>query len=95
MTYKENVDDIRESPTFQLLNCMREHLASGIKVYDPMIKHKIIAEQIMDFDKFLKSVKMIVIMVAHKEIIKNSDRLQGKIVFDTRNAIKNDGVYKL
>ena len=35
-TYKENVDDMRESPTLQMLNCMERHLAGGlVKVYDP------------------------------------------------------------
>ncbi len=38
LTYKEDVDDVRESPTLQLLESMKRHLASGIKVYDPMVK---------------------------------------------------------
>jgi UDP-N-acetyl-D-mannosaminuronate dehydrogenase len=29
LTYKENVDDIRESPTLQMLECMERHLAGG------------------------------------------------------------------
>ena len=37
LTYKENVDDTRESPTLQMLECMERHLASGVKVYDPLV----------------------------------------------------------
>ena len=35
LTYKENVDDTRESPTLQMLESMERHLCGGqIKVYD-------------------------------------------------------------
>ena len=33
LTYKENVDDVRESPTLQMLESMERHLAHGVKVY--------------------------------------------------------------
>ena len=36
LTYKENVDDMWESPTLQLLES-KELLATGLKVYDPFI----------------------------------------------------------
>ncbi|MFD2131645.1 UDP binding domain-containing protein [Pseudogracilibacillus auburnensis] len=42
LAYKENVDDTRESPTLQLLGRMDEHLAFGVKVYDPFIKERIV-----------------------------------------------------
>ena len=38
MTYKENVDDVRESPTLQLLESMAKHLAAPLPVYDPYVK---------------------------------------------------------
>ena len=37
LTYKENVDDMRESPTLQLLESQERHLATGLKVYNPFI----------------------------------------------------------
>ncbi len=69
-TYKENVDDIRESPTLQLLECMRKHLARGIKVYDPYIQEDIVGNQYHDLELFLSDVDFVVIMVGHEEIIK-------------------------
>lgn len=90
LTYKEDVDDIRESPTMQLLACMKRHLASGIRVYDPYIAEDIVTGQSHDFEEFLCRIDMIVIMVGHSEIIKNQDRLQGKIIFDTRNVLEID-----
>ncbi len=95
LTYKENVDDVRESPTLQLLESMRKHLATGIKVYDPYVKNDIVKCQYHDFDAFLNDVDMVVIMVGHDEICENMDKLKGKVVFDTRNICNLDGVNKL
>lgn len=85
LTYKENVDDIRESPTLQLLECMRKHLARGIRVYDPYIHKNIVEGQYQDFDAFLEDIDFIVIMVGHEHLKWNMNKLVGKVVLDTRN----------
>ncbi len=87
LTYKEDVDDIRESPTLQMLECMKKHLAYGIKVYDPYIKDDIVANQYHSLEKFLKDIEIVVIMVGHQEIIGRQKELSGKIVLDTRNIL--------
>lgn len=94
LTYKENVDDVRESPTLQLLECMKKHLAAPLLCYDPYIKTQIVENQCFDFDEFVKSVDMVVIMVGHKQIIENFDLIKDKVVFDTRKCI-DGGVYRL
>lgn len=94
LTYKEDVDDFRESPTLQLLECMEKHLAEPLKVYDPFIKQKIAKNQYDDFDKFINDVDFVVIMVGHTHIKENLSRLDGKVVLDTRN-IGVDGAYKI
>ena len=95
LTYKENVDDYRESPTLQLLECQEKHLAPGLRVYDPYIKEDIVKNQYHDFDKFLQDSELVVILVGHDEIKENMDKLKGKIVFDTRKVCELDGVYRL
>lgn len=95
LTYKENVDDFRESPTLQLLECQEKHLAEPLKVYDPYIKKDIVKNQYHDFDKFLDDVDFVVIMVGHDEIKENMDKLKGKIVLDTRKICNLDGIYTL
>lgn len=95
LTYKEDVDDVRESPTLQMLECMEEHLSHGVKVYDPFIVSDIVDNQYHDFDAFLKDVDIVVILVAHSEIRNNMDKLMGKIVLDTRNVCPLNGVYTL
>src|SRR5574344_2143227 len=53
LTYKENVDDMRESPTLQLIESQERHLAEPLKVYDPFMTHDVVANQYHDLDKFL------------------------------------------
>lgn len=95
LTYKENVDDYRDSPALQLLEKQVEHLATPLKSYDPWIKEKIIEWQVFDFDEFLSDIDLVIIMVKHQQIIDNMVKLNKKIVLDTQNVISLDGVYKL
>lgn len=95
LTYKENVDDCRESPTLQLLESQERHLAAPLKVYDPFIAEDVVANQYHDLDAFLADIDMVVIMVNHNEIKENMEKLQGKIVFDTRKVCDLPGVYRL
>lgn len=85
LTYKENVDDMRESPTLQLLESQAKHLGDSLKVYDPMIETDEVKYQYHDFDKFLDDIDFVIIMVAHNHIMSNIDKLKNKIILDTRN----------
>ena len=95
LTFKENVDDYRESPTLQLLDFQKKHLGTPLKVYDPWIEKDLVENQYHDLDAFLDSVDLVVIMVKHNEIREQMDRLKGKIVLDCHNICPLDGVYHL
>lgn len=93
MTYKQDVDDIRESPTVQLFEKMKSSFAEPFRVFDPMIKEKIMDNQVMGFDKFLNDSEIIVLMVEHTHLKENLSMLQNKLILDTHNLIEN--AYKL
>lgn len=96
LTYKENVDDVRESPTLQMLDSMERHLCGNlVKVYDPYVKDDIVPNQMHDFDEFVNSVDIVVIMVGHNEIINNMEKIKDKIVLDTRHICSQENVYRL
>jgi len=96
LTYKENVDDLRESPTLQLLEKLEKYFVKGIKIYDPMINKNKVEGQMQDFKEFLNSVDIVVVMVGHKHLLENEEMLKDKIVIDTRNVInKAKKLYKL
>lgn len=95
LTYKENVNDTRLSPTLQLLQRMDEHLAFGVKVFDPYVKEKIVDYQFMNFEDFLNEIELLVIMVGHDHIKDNMMLIKDKLILDTRNICAFDGVDKL
>lgn len=96
LTYKENVDDMRESPTLQLLDIFEKYNIDTVKVYDPFIKEKKFKNQVMDIETFLSDTELVVILVSHDEIKQNKNLLSEKIVYDTRNIINvGNIVYKI
>lgn len=95
LTYKENVDDVRESPTLQMLDCMKKHLAWGIKVYDPYVKNRIVPNQYIEFERFLLEIDLLVVMVGHEHLIRNQDMVKDKLIFDTKNVLNGIEAYKL
>ncbi|HCS76096.1 MAG TPA: nucleotide sugar dehydrogenase [Clostridiales bacterium] len=95
LTYKENVDDTRESPTLQLLKRMDEHLAFGVKVFDPFVKERIVEHQFMNFEDFLNEIVILVIMVGHDHIKDNMELIKDKLILDTKNICTFDSAYKL
>ncbi len=95
LTFKENVDDCRNSPTLQLLALQKNHAAQLMKVYDPFVGRDIVPNQFHDLDAFLKDVDLVVVMVRHSEIIHSQEKLLGKSVLDCHNVIQLPGVYHL
>ena len=96
LTYKENVDDYRESPTLQVLEVLDRHLAGGrVQIYDPYIKKDIVANQHHDLDGFLDAVDLVIVMVAHDEFKQNFDKFADKVIYDTKNVCPLDKAYKL
>jgi UDP-N-acetyl-D-mannosaminuronic acid dehydrogenase len=95
LSYKENVDDTRESPTLQLLERMDEHLAFGVKVFDPLVNEKIVDNQYSSFENFINDVEILVIMVGHRHIIENIELIKDKTILDTKNICNLMQTYKL
>ena len=96
LTYKENVDDMRESPTLQMLESMERHLCGDlVKVYDPFITKDVVPNQYHELDKFINDVELVVLLVGHDEIKQNMDKLKGKVILDTRKICDLEGVYRL
>lgn len=96
LTYKENVDDIRESPTLQLLDVFHKYNIDAVKIYDPYIKQQYFSGQVHDLKTFIQEVDLVVVLVAHDEIKEYQELLNDKIVYDTRNVIKmSKALYKM
>lgn len=95
ISFKENVDDYRDSPTLQLLERMHEKGLYGVRTYDPMIHHNVAEGQVQDFDVFLKDLSLLVLMVGHDHILRHTDRLKGICVLDTRHKLSAEKAEQL
>ena len=96
ITYKEDVDDTRESPTMQLYDQMKLNLGGNSAIfYDPMCQCQVLPGQTDSFDTFLEASDLVVIMVGHTHIKENMGKLSGKLLLDTRNICHLKGTYKL
>lgn len=93
LTYKEDVDDCRESPTLRLLQ--KQDLGYPLKVYDPMATGDLVENQFRDLDTFLADIDLVVIMVGHSQIRENLHKLSGKLVLDTRNISTLPDTYRI
>ncbi|BAK43909.1 nucleotide sugar dehydrogenase [Eggerthella sp. YY7918] len=97
LTYKEDVDDVRESPTLQMIESMARHLSgSACKVYDPWVKDDIVPNQVHSLGEFLEGLRMVIVMVGHSELRQNPSLFDGLVILDTRNICgQGDLVHKL
>lgn len=97
LAYKEDVDDVRESPTLQLLGAQAEHLCGApMRVYDPWVEADVVPNQVHSMEEFLDGLDMVIVMVGHSEIKGRPELFGDRILIDPRNVM-GDGanVYKL
>jgi UDP-N-acetyl-D-mannosaminuronic acid dehydrogenase len=97
LTYKENVDDVRESPTLQMLDAMDEHLAGhAVKVYDPWVEKDIVPNQVHSMEEFLDGLELVIVMVGHSQIKGKPEAFGGRVLIDPRDVMGDgENVYKL
>jgi UDP-N-acetyl-D-mannosaminuronic acid dehydrogenase len=89
LAYKENVDDVRESPTISLIKRFEE--SGGVPVsFDPHIRLVVASGQTLDRAEFFARAELVVIMVYHRELMDDLSELNGKIILDTRGTCYSD-----
>lgn len=97
LTYKEDVDDVRESPTLQMLDVQAECLCgSPLRVYDPWIERDEVPNQVHSMAEFLDGLEMVIVMVGHSEVKGRPEVFGDRIIVDPRNVMGSaENVYKL
>lgn len=97
LTYKEDVDDVRESPTLQMLEAQAEHLGgSPMRVYDPWVERDEVPNQVHSMDEFLDGLEMVIVMVGHSQVKGRPEIFGNRIIVDPRNVMGGGAnVYKL
>ncbi len=94
VAYKPNVDDVRESPSFKIMQLLEEHGAQ-LRFYDPYVPrlpsmrhYSVNAEPATLDEKSLKESDFVVIVTHHDGIDWDLVVEHAPLVIDTRNATK-------
>jgi UDP-N-acetyl-D-mannosaminuronic acid dehydrogenase len=92
LSYKRDVDDLRESPALDIVRRLAEEQVGELLVVEPHIS-KIPAElaqfglELHDFDVALERANLVLLLVDHMSFLQvDRDLLKGKFVIDTRGA---------
>ena len=97
LTYKEDVDDVRESPTLQMLEAMETHLCGSLmKVYDPWVERDEVPNQVHSMEEFLNGLEMVIVMIGHSQVKGKLELFGNRILIDPRNVMgAGKNIYKL
>ncbi len=91
LSYKANVADDRESPSYELIKRLRNK-GADLVVYDPYFPDK---SDAADLQEALKDTGCVVLATAHKEFIDTSLYRNAKAIIDGRNCLDKDGIRKM
>lgn len=88
LTYKGDVDDIRESPAFDIYELLRERLHINVVAYDPHVKLDFVEK---DMEKAVEGASLVLVLSDHSEFKTLRDQhfknMKHRIIFDTKNVI--------
>lgn len=92
LSYKPNVSDDRESPSYELIKLLKEK-GADLKIYDPYLKNK---SNVDSLKQAVKNTTCIVIATAHSEFLKDPSIFkESKIIIDGRNCLNKEEIKKM
>lgn len=93
LTYKGNVDDIRESPAMEIYEELKLQGNYEVRAYDPHVKADWVYENI---EEALKNSDLILVLTDHNEfktidhkVIRN---MKNKLILDTKNIVNQESL---
>lgn len=91
LTYKGNVDDIRESPAFDIYELLRKESHLNVVAHDPYVKMDWVES---DVKEAVKDSSLVLVLSDHTEFKNMSEKefstMKDKVIFDTKNVMDDD-----
>lgn len=91
LTYKGDVDDIRESPAFDIYEMLNNEEGLEVVAYDPHVELDWVEK---DLAKALEDSSLALVVSDHSEFKTMSDAdfapMKSKVIFDTKNVMQNE-----
>ncbi|WP_323702800.1 nucleotide sugar dehydrogenase [Mammaliicoccus sp. Dog046] len=89
LTYKGDVDDVRESPAFDIYNDLRKEQDIIVEAYDPHVELGFVEK---DIKKAVQDASLVLILSDHSEFKQLMDQdfegMKDKVIFDTKNVVQ-------
>ena len=92
IAYKKNIDDCRESPSFEIMSELKKHKAN-VSYHDPYVKylpitrkHKLNLSSINIDKKNISSADAVLLLTDHDNINYSLIKKYSKKIFDTRGV---------
>ncbi|MDR0123764.1 MULTISPECIES: nucleotide sugar dehydrogenase [Bacillus] len=90
LTYKGNVDDIRESPAMEIYHLLKNQNKYEIDAYDPHVDQEFVINNLEDA---VNQSDLILVLTDHQEFkefdFERLDGMNNKLIFDTKNVLQN------
>lgn len=90
ITYKGNIDDVRESPAMDIVSLLQEQ-GYKVNVHDPHVKQEQVEFKLHSFEDSIGEAECILVLTDHSEFknlneISILKEMKNPIIFDTRNC---------
>ncbi|WP_243299402.1 nucleotide sugar dehydrogenase [Bacillus litorisediminis] len=92
LTYKGNIDDVRESPALDIAESLHKHPKLNVVAHDPHVREEQVSFPLYSFEDAIKDAHLIVVLADHNEF-KNIDgevlkrEMKTPVIFDTKNCV--------
>lgn len=95
ISYKANVEDVRESPSFEVIKHLKKHYAK-VETFDPYVKDQ---SSMKSLEAILKKSQAIIVATNHKEFIEALTpallkKHSIKVIIDGKNCLDRDAFKK-
>ena len=93
VAYKQDIDDYRESPAIKVIGELEKEGAE-VTYFDPFVSEYRVKGQVKKGEpeltaKLIQSADLVIITTAHTNVDYSFVQSHAKVIFDTKNAMKN------
>jgi UDP-N-acetyl-D-mannosaminuronic acid dehydrogenase len=89
LTFKANIDDMRESPSLDIVKDLMAQNVGKILTCDPNVQASKVSFPLVDLKQVLKEADILLLLVDHTEFKEiDLDTIKDKVVIDTRGVLR-------
>lgn len=91
LTYKGNIDDVRESPAIEIVEMLQSNPRFNLRVYDPHVKQEQVNFDLLSFEEAVEGAHLVLILADHQEFKTLTEdsfaSMKTPVIFDTKNCL--------